>query len=65
MTLRTLIADDEQLARERLRYLLANDTDVRVDAECRTGKEVIEKLKTTAFDILFLDIQMPGRGVSM
>ena len=62
MTLRTLIADDEQLARERLRYLLTNDTEVRVDAECRTGKEVIEKLKESTFDVLFLDIQMPGRG---
>jgi two-component system LytT family response regulator len=62
MTLRTLIADDEQLARERLRYLLANDTDVRVDAECRTGKEVVEKLKESTFDVLFLDIQMPGRS---
>ncbi|MDE1175690.1 MAG: LytTR family DNA-binding domain-containing protein [Edaphobacter sp.] len=62
MNLRTLIADDEQLARERLRYLLANETDVRIDAECRTGKEVIERLKESTFDVLFLDIQMPGRG---
>lgn len=62
MNLRTLIADDEQLARERLHYLLASETDVRIHAECRTGKEVIEKLNESTFDVLFLDIQMPGRG---
>lgn len=62
MTLRALIADDESLARERLRQMLASETDVRIDAECRTGKEVIAKLRESAFDVLFLDIQMPGRG---
>lgn len=62
MILRTLIADDEQLARERLRYLLADEKDICVDADCRTGKEVIERLTESTFDLLFLDIQMPGRG---
>lgn len=62
MTLRALIADDEPLARERLRHLLSKESDIEIDAECRTGKEVIAKLRESAFDVLFLDIQMPGRG---
>jgi two-component system LytT family response regulator len=62
MRLRALIADDEPLARERLRYLLSRDTEVEIGAECRTGKEVIAALKGSQFDVVFLDIQMPGRG---
>ncbi len=60
MKLKTLIADDEPLARERLRFLLSADSDVAVAAECRNGKEVIAALKAEGFDVLFLDIQMPG-----
>jgi two-component system LytT family response regulator len=62
MTLRALIADDEPLARERLRHLLSKESDIEIDAECRTGEEVIAKLRGSAFDVLFLDIQMPGHG---
>src|SRR6185437_10339649 len=62
MTLRALIADDEPLARERLRHLLSRESDIEIDAECRTGKGVIAKLRESAFDVLFLDIQMPGHG---
>jgi len=62
MRLRALIADDEPLARERLRLLLANDPDVSITSECRNGKEVIAALNHSSFDVLFLDIQMPGRG---
>lgn len=62
MRLRTLIADDEPLARERLKLLLANDADICVTAECRNGKEVITALNHSTFDVLFLDIQMPGQS---
>ncbi|MBN9615378.1 MAG: DNA-binding response regulator [Acidobacteriales bacterium 59-55] len=62
MRLKALIADDEPLARERLRLLLASDPDVSVTSECRNGKEVIAALNHSTFDVLFLDIQMPGRG---
>lgn len=62
MRLRTLIADDEPLARERLRHLLSNDSDVSITSECRNGKEVIAALNHSTFDVLFLDIQMPGQG---
>jgi two-component system, LytTR family, response regulator len=61
MTLRALIADDEPLARERLRFLLSRHEDVEVAGECRNGREVIAALKESRFDLLFLDIEMPGR----
>jgi two-component system, LytTR family, response regulator len=62
MKLRTLIADDEPLARERLRFLLSGCEDVEIAGECRNGREVIATLKEGRFDLLFLDIQMPGKG---
>jgi two-component system, LytTR family, response regulator len=62
MRLKTLIADDEPLARERLRFLLSRDVEIDIAAECRNGREVIAALKETRIDVLFLDIQMPGTG---
>jgi two-component system, LytTR family, response regulator len=60
MRLRTLIADDEPLARERLRFLLSDDEEFFVAGECRNGREVVAALKETQYDVLFLDIEMPG-----
>lgn len=60
MTLKTLIADDESLARERLRFLLSGDNDVVIAGECRNGNETIAALKQNRCDLLLLDIQMPG-----
>ncbi len=62
MKLRTLIADDEPLARERLRLLLSNDEEIEIVAECRNGREVLSALKDLRIDLVFLDIQMPGRS---
>jgi len=62
MKLRTLIADDEPLARERLRFLLSPDEEIQIVSECRNGREVLAALKDSQIDLLFLDIQMPGRG---
>jgi two-component system, LytTR family, response regulator len=59
--MRTIIADDEPLARERLRLLLASDREIEIVTECRNGKEVVAYLKANPIDLLFLDIQMPGR----
>ena len=59
MIVRTVIADDEPLARERLRMLLAADREIEIAAECRSGGEVVTALREGKADLLFLDIQMP------
>src|SRR5580693_873492 len=56
MRLRALIADDEPLARERLRFLLAGDEEIEIARECRNGKEVVAALKESAIDVVLLDI---------
>ena len=60
MNLRTVIADDEPLARERLRAMLSHDSSIAVTGECRNGSELLALLRSEPVDLLFLDIQMPG-----
>ncbi|HLY42245.1 MAG TPA: LytTR family DNA-binding domain-containing protein [Terracidiphilus sp.] len=60
MKLNAVIADDEPLARERLRFLLSVDPEVEIAGECRNGREVIQALRNKPVDVLFLDIQMPA-----
>jgi two-component system, LytTR family, response regulator len=60
MKLSALIADDEPLARERLRLLLADDDEIEIAGECRNGREVVDALRQTRHHVLFLDIEMPG-----
>jgi two-component system, LytTR family, response regulator len=62
LSLKTAIADDEPLARERLKLLLASDRDIEIVADCRNGREVVTVLKANRLDLLFLDIQMPGKN---
>jgi len=64
--IRTLIVDDEPLARERLRTLLQQETDIEVVGECADGRQALGAIGTEAPDLVFLDIQMPvldGFGV--
>ena len=58
--IRVVIADDEPLARLRLRRLLAAMPDIEVVAECASGIEVMQLLPDCPCDLLFLDVQMPG-----
>ena len=59
MNWRAVIADDEPLARERLRSFLAGEPDVQVIAECANGAEVVKVVEKQNPDLLFLDVQMP------
>jgi two-component system LytT family response regulator len=58
--MRVLIVDDEPLARERMRELLAEQSDVEILGECENGREAIEAIARTRPDLVFLDVQMPG-----
>lgn len=59
MKIRTLIVDDEPLARQRVRLLLGEEPDVEVIGECKDGFEAVDQLQATRPDLLFLDVQMP------
>lgn len=57
--MRTLISDDEPLARERLRSLLVDESDIAVVGDCSDGRSTVAFLQQNAVDLLLLDIQMP------
>ena len=58
--LRVIIADDELLARRRLRTLLAQETDIGIVVEAENGLDTIDAVRDHAADLLFLDVRMPG-----
>lgn len=60
MTMRTLIVDDEPLARERVEMMMAAHTDVRIVGECGDGVQAIEAIRELRPDLVFLDVEMPG-----
>ena len=57
--LRTLIVDDEPLAREGLRKLLSRMGDIEIIGECPDGVQAIDEIRSEQPDLVFLDIQMP------
>jgi len=57
--IRTLIVDDEPLARSNLAVLLRLDPDVEIVSECSSGAEALTKIRDAKPDLLFLDVQMP------
>jgi len=54
------IVDDEELARRGVRSRLATRDDVRVVAECASGREAVDAIAEYGPDLVFLDVQMPG-----
>ena len=60
MTIRVAIVDDEPLAIERMRRLLAGERDIQIVAECTNGAEAVAAIRSQAPDLVFLDVQMPG-----
>jgi len=60
--MRVLIIDDERLARSELKRLLKAFPDITVVGEARHSDEAVEKIEALRPDLLFLDIQMPGRN---
>jgi len=58
--IRTVIVDDEKLARDRLASFLRTADDIDVVAQAKDGVEAVRVIEETAPDLVFLDVQMPG-----
>lgn len=58
--IRTLIVDDEPLAREGVRLHLEEHPDFEVIGECGSGEEAVKRIESDTPDLVFLDVQMPG-----
>jgi two-component system LytT family response regulator len=59
MKIKTLIVDDEPLARQRIRLLLEAEPDFELLGECADGPAALEVIQRDGPDLLFLDVQMP------
>ena len=59
--MKTLVIDDERLARKELINLLDGYTEVEIIGECSNADEAIDMIKEKQPDLIFLDIQMPGK----
>jgi two-component system response regulator LytT len=60
MSIRALIVDDEAPARGELRFLLAAHPELEVVGEAATAREAVELAAAVRYDVVFLDIEMPG-----
>jgi two-component system LytT family response regulator len=60
MKIRTLIVDDEPLARRRVRQLAADESDLDFVGECGDGAEALAAILEHAPDLVFLDVNIPG-----
>ena len=58
-SLRTIIVDDEELARSIIREYLEDHPEVVIEAECSNGFEAVKAITELKPDIVFLDVQMP------
>jgi two-component system, LytTR family, response regulator len=57
--IRTLVVDDEPVARARVLALLRNEADIEVVGECSTAPQALSVIESAAPDLVFLDVQMP------
>lgn len=60
MTLRALVVDDEEPARDELRHLLSAHRDVAVVGEAATAEAALEAARIARPDVIFLDVELPG-----
>ncbi|MGW1805630.1 response regulator [Streptomyces sp. NPDC002078] len=60
MSIRIVLADDQQLVRSGLRVLMADHPDLEVVGEAATGEEAVQRVRETGPDVVVMDIRMPG-----
>jgi two-component system, LytTR family, response regulator len=59
MSIRTILVDDEELARGLLREFLRDESDIEIVAECNNGFDAVKAIAEHRPDLVFLDVQMP------
>jgi two-component system LytT family response regulator len=59
--IQTVLADDELLARQKLRQMLRQESEIEVVGESSTAHETVELIRMTRPNLLFLDVRMPGK----
>ncbi len=59
---RIIIADDHEIVRAGLKQIIADDPDLSVEGEAGDGQELLETLRKKKFDVVLLDMKMPGRS---
>src|SRR6202045_4293081 len=57
--IRTVVVDDEPLARSNISVILKHDPEIELVRECGSGMEALAEVRNTKPDLLFLDVQMP------
>jgi len=60
--IRVLIADDHDIVRQGMKRVFSRTPDIEVAGEARTGQEALEKIWDGKFDVVILDISLPGRN---
>lgn len=60
--MRAVIIDDERLARQELKTMLATYPGIEIVGECADAKSAVETINSVKPDVVFLDIQMPGKN---
>lgn len=61
--IKLIIADDHSIVREGLKQIIADTPDMAVVDEAGDGNELLQKIKSSAYDVVVLDITMPGPNV--
>ena len=60
--IRIVVADDHTIVREGLKQVLSSASDFSIVGEAQTGHEVLERVRDLEFDVLLLDMSMPGKS---
>ncbi len=60
--IKVLIADDHDIVRQGMKRVFSRTSDIEVTGEARTGQEALEKIWAENFDVVILDISLPGRN---
>ena len=60
--IKIVIADDHPVVRQGIKQILAEESDMKLMAEAANGRELLDRLRSSACDVVLLDISMPGRG---